>query len=67
MTTTDGNDPIVEEVRDLLLQRSQRGMVKYGTTLGRNDLSTRGWLVHARDEALDLALYLTKLIRSEKP
>lgn len=33
MTTTDGNDPIVEEVRDLLLQRSQRGMVKYGTIL----------------------------------
>lgn len=67
MTTPDGNDPIVDEVRDRILQMLQRCMAKYDTTLGRNDISTRAWLVHAIEEAIDLALYLTKLIRSEKP
>ena len=29
-------DPVVEQVRDLLLRRSQIGISKYGTTLGAN-------------------------------
>jgi hypothetical protein len=38
------------------------GLKKYGVSMEREDLSVKQWLNHARDEALDLAVYLTKLI-----
>lgn len=55
-------DQIVEEVRKDLLNRSQKGIQKYGTTLDRNDLSLKEWLQHAYEEALDLSNYLKKCI-----
>ena len=55
-------DKIVEAVREDLLQRSERGIQKYGTTLDREDLTHRDWLQHAYEEALDLANYLKKCI-----
>jgi len=55
-------DPIVEAVRDDLLQRSQVGISKYGVTLARNDLSLRDWLQHAYEETLDQANYLKRAI-----
>ena len=57
-----GTDPIVATVKALLDERSARGIVKYGTTLARNDLSLYVWMHHARDEALDFALYLTRIM-----
>lgn len=56
-------DPIVESVRGKLFMRSQVGILKYGTTLERPDLTTRDWLVHAQEEAMDLANYLEVLIQ----
>jgi hypothetical protein len=56
-------DPIVETVRTKLLARSQVGIRKYKTTLGREDLTVRQWLVHAQEEAMDLANYLEVLIQ----
>lgn len=56
-------DPIVESVRTKLLARSQLGIQKYNTTLDRSDLTTRDWLVHAQEEAMDLANYLEVLIQ----
>lgn len=58
-------DPIVEAVRAKLLQRSERGLTKYGVTVAKADLTHRDWLRHAQEEALDLAVYLEKLILSE--
>ena len=55
-------DPIVEAVRDDLLQRSQVGISKYGVNLARNDLSLRDWLQHAYEETLDQANYLKRAI-----
>lgn len=55
-------DPIVEAVRADLLQRSQLGIAKYGTTLARTDLSLRDWLQHAYEETLDQANYLKRAI-----
>ena len=55
-------DPIVEAVRDDLLQRSQIGISKYGVTLARDDLSLRDWLQHAYEETLDQANYLKRAI-----
>lgn len=46
-------------------QRAARGLAKYGVTMERGDLSRREWLIHARDEALDLAVYLQRLIDME--
>lgn len=54
-------DPIVDAVRARLLERSQVGQRKYGTTLARTDLNTLDWLRHAQEEALDLAVYLERL------
>lgn len=59
-------DPIVEAVRQKLLQRSQAGIAKYGTMLTRPDLNTLEWLQHAQEEALDFANYLEVLIQREK-
>jgi hypothetical protein len=45
--------------------REERGLSKYGTTVDRKDLTTKEWLQHAYEEALDLALYLKKLIEEQ--
>lgn len=60
-------DNVVEAVRIDLLQRSQRGINKYGVTLDRNDLSLKDWLQHAYEECLDQANYLKRsIIKLEK-
>lgn len=51
-------DPVVERVREMLLQRSQVGIKKYGFTLADNPLTHKQWLQHGLEEALDLANYL---------
>ncbi len=58
-------DPVVAKTCALLLSRSALGIAKYGTTLARTDLSRKDWLVHARDEAADMMLYLQRLIDME--
>jgi hypothetical protein len=55
-------DAVVEAVRADLLQRSQVGIAKYGTTLDGAGLSHRDWLRHAYFEALDTANYLKAAI-----
>lgn len=49
-----------------ILERSNKGLDKYGTSMERNDLSTLEWLIHAQEEAMDMAVYLEKLIDEEK-
>lgn len=56
-------DSIVAAVRLKLLHRSRVGILKYGTTLDREDLSLVQWLAHAQEEALDLANYLERLLQ----
>ena len=58
-------DTIVQSVQSDLQARSERGIAKYGTTLDRTDLTEKDWLQHAYEEALDLALYLKKLINTK--
>lgn len=59
-------DRHVESVRRKMLERSQAGLNKYGTSLERNDLSRLDWLRHAQEEAMDLANYLEVLIAEEE-
>jgi len=49
-----------------ILQRAETGLNKYGITMERSDLTKLEWLVHAQNEALDLAVYLQKLIQEEE-
>jgi hypothetical protein len=55
-------DAVVEAVCADLLQRSQVGIAKYGTTLDGAGLSRRDWLQHAYEETLDTANYLKAAI-----
>ena len=57
------DDSIIYEVAQLMRQRADKGKQTYGTTMDRDDLSTDEWLDHAIEEALDLAIYLTKIKR----
>ncbi len=60
-------DSNVEEVRQMLRERMHRGLNKYGVNTDRTDLSTEEWIQHAIEEALDLAVYLTRLKKELKP
>jgi hypothetical protein len=57
---------IEESVIALIRQRAETGEAKYGVTMERTDLSRVEWLRHAQAEALDLAVYLEKLIIDEQ-
>tara|TARA_R110001583_G_scaffold68508_1_gene194827 strand:+ start:1477 stop:1686 length:210 start_codon:yes stop_codon:yes gene_type:complete len=49
-----------------ITQRANVGKKKYGTTMDRKDLTKLQWLKHAQEEAMDLAVYLEKLIEEEE-
>ena len=59
---------IEDEVISKVLKRAEVGKKKYGNPDGmaRNDLSRLEWLIHAQEEAMDLAVYLEKLIDEER-
>ena len=45
-----------------ILDRAEVGEKKYGTTMERTDLSTIDWVKHAQEEAMDLSVYLEKIL-----
>lgn len=57
---------IEDAVADKLLKRAEAGRAKYGVTMERTDLSRLDWLTHAQEEAMDLAVYLERLICDER-
>jgi hypothetical protein len=57
---------ILYNIIDDLLAREEKGIKEYGTTMDRTDLSEVEWLQHAYEEALDLSIYLKKLIKIKK-
>jgi hypothetical protein len=56
------SDPIVQAVMDRMARRSEQGMKTYGVPMTRPDVSTIEWLRHAQEEAMDLAVYLERVI-----
>lgn len=56
---------IEEQVIEKIKLRAETGEKKYNTTMERTDLSRLDWLVHAQEEAMDMAIYLEKLIELE--
>ena len=57
---------IENKVCSKILDRAEVGKKKYGTTMERVDLSSLEWLIHAQEEAMDIAVYLEKLIGLEQ-
>ena len=58
-------DANVESVRTKLLQRSARGIEKYGVTTERTDLSMLNWLTHLQEELMDACVYLEAYINAD--
>jgi len=56
---------IEDEVCKKIKARSDVGKQKYGVTMEEEELSRLAWLIHAQEEAMDLAVYLQKLIEME--
>jgi hypothetical protein len=56
-------DSIVDSIIDEHIERAEMGKKKYNNTLDRTDLSVIDYLQHAKEECLDLALYLEKAIQ----
>lgn len=54
-------DPHIEAIRQMLLERSNTGISKYGTTLARSDLKPSQWAQHLLEELLDAAGYVHRL------
>ena len=57
----DNKDSVVYRIAQLLKNRSETGIRKYGTTLDRTDLTIKQWIDHAIEESLDHALYLQRI------
>jgi len=49
-------------VCDDILRRQQLGLAKYGTTVAKNPLTLREWLVHSYQEKLDDVIYMRRAI-----
>ena len=58
----DSPSKTLSKVVTKMVQREQKGKKEYGQTLDRTDLTDLDYLIHAQEEAMDLALYLQKLI-----
>jgi hypothetical protein len=58
-------DECEERVIAKIRERRAAGRVKYGCTMERTDLTRLDWLNHAQEEAMDLAIYLERLIEEE--
>jgi hypothetical protein len=56
-------DSIVTSIQQEMNERAEMGFNKYNATLDRIDLSVIDYLQHAKEECLDLALYLEKTIQ----
>ena len=56
---------IEDEVCKKIQARSDVGKTKYGVTMETAPLTRLEWLIHAQEEATDLAVYLQKLIEME--
>jgi hypothetical protein len=54
-------DKHVNSVIEKFKTRSEIGLIKYGTTLERNDLNLLDWINHLQEELMDATLYCEKL------
>lgn len=53
------------KLMQMLASRANVGLSKYGVTVSDRPLTRKQWLQHALEEALDMAVYLQRLIDME--
>lgn len=63
--TCKGVCAVAARVADEIRERAEGGLSKYGVTVADAKLTRRQWLQHAKEECLDQAIYLQKLIDME--
>ena len=49
-----------------IARRCVAGLNKYGTTMERDDLSKKLWMIHLQDELMDACVYLERCILEEE-
>ena len=59
-------DSHVKNVIQKYSERSQVGLLKYGTTLERTDLNNLQWLQHLQEELMDATLYIERIMSDIK-
>lgn len=64
--TISNDDSVIYEVALKLRKQIDKGVSTYGMTMDRIDMTREQWIDHAIEEAIDLAIYLTKIKRYEK-
>lgn len=52
---------ILDEVIEDFRKREQRGIMKYGVTMDREDLLSHEWIQHMMEELMDAIIYLKKI------
>ena len=57
---------ILDEVIEDFKAREQRGIMKYGVTMDRDDLLNDDWIQHFMEELMDAILYLKKIQKIKK-
>jgi hypothetical protein len=55
------NDLVLVSLIEKYVDRSNAGIVKYGTTLAGNILTFDEWINHLQEELMDATLYLEKI------
>jgi len=53
---------IEDRVCKKIEERAKVGKEKYNTTMEREDLSKKEWLVHLQEELMDACVYIEKLL-----
>lgn len=52
---------VLKEVYDLLTTQTMKGLEKYGHSVNPDEFTTVEWIDHARQEIIDMLVYLTIL------
>lgn len=52
---------ILDEVIEDFRKREERGFMKYGVTMDREDLLSHEWIQHMMEELMDAIIYLKKI------
>jgi type VII secretion effector (TIGR04197 family) len=55
------SNSILNNVHNLLIKQTNKGLQKYGTTVNKDDYSTLEWIEHAQEELTDALVYLETL------
>lgn len=59
-------DNITKTTINEFLERAEKGKMKYGCSLDRNDLIDMDYIQHLKEELMDGVLYLNKFLEMNK-